>query len=71
MGQRKPYNPNTKYGRKKLREEYYARRANMSDEERFENDSFSCLFTAIILIVIGALIFFIGGSESLLKWLTN
>lgn len=69
MAQRKPYNPNTKYGRRKMREQYYERRANMTSDEKFENDSMSCLFAVVILVVIGGLIFLVGGSDALLQWL--
>nr|WP_262896098.1 hypothetical protein [Sphingobacterium multivorum] len=34
MAQRKLYNPNTKYGRRKLRGDHYRRVANMTDDER-------------------------------------
>lgn len=69
MAQRKPYNPNTKYGRRKIREQYYERRANMTSDEKLENDSMSFLIGLIILVVIGGIIFIFGGSDALLQWL--
>lgn len=33
MAQRKPPNPNTAYGRKRVREDYYQRKALMTPEE--------------------------------------
>lgn len=52
-----------------MREQYYERRSNMTSDEKFENDSMSCLFAVVILVVIGGLIFLVGGSDALLQWL--
>lgn len=41
----------------------------MTSDEKFENDSMSCLFAAVILFLIGGLIFLVGGSDALLQWL--
>ena len=39
MAQRKPYNLNTKYGRRKLRKEAARHAESLSPEERREHDS--------------------------------
>jgi len=52
----KQYNPNTKYGRKKLREQSAQNVANMSDDERNNHNSGVFIITLIIAI-LGLLIF--------------
>lgn len=56
MAQRKPYNPNTPYGRKKLREQARENYNNLTPEEKKDSDFYGCLFT-LIIIVIGVLLF--------------
>lgn len=67
----KNYNPNTKYGRKKLREQYHQNRANMTDKERSEQDGCSLILFIIIIIVFGGFILLVSGPEALLKWLSH
>lgn len=71
MSQRKPYNPNSKYGRKKIREEYYYNRQNMSQDERFESDRDSTIITVVVIAVIFILIFLILGKGAAFNWLTH
>lgn len=71
MAQRKPYNPNTKYGRKKIREEYAQRRAEMTPEERSGNDALATIVLIIIIIFIGGCAFLIGGKDAVLKTLSH
>jgi hypothetical protein len=71
MAQRKPYNPNTKYGRRKMREEAYKWKASLPPEERAKVESQEFFFGLIILIIIGLIIFAIGGSEALMRWLSG
>lgn len=68
---RKEYNPNTKYGRKKLREQAREEYERMTPEEKEKHNTFGCITTFIILIIICGIIFIFSGSEGLLKWLTR
>ncbi|MDF2379833.1 hypothetical protein JMG10_00035 [Nostoc ellipsosporum NOK] len=75
MAQRKPYNPNTAYGRRKRREEHQNWKNNLSPEERakFETDvnTWGCLIVliiAVLVLVIGALT---GNEKAALKWLSR
>lgn len=70
-GQRKPYNPNTKYGRRKRREQALQTYNSLSPEKKAEWDLMGCIIMLIILVVIGGLIFFISGPEALAKWLSR
>jgi hypothetical protein len=68
----KQYNPNTKYGRKKLREQAAQNYANMSPEEREKHDSMGCLITMLIIAVVVFFILAAGGSASeITKWFTR
>ena len=71
MGQRKPYNPNTKYGRRKLRDEYYQNYNNMNSNEKSEHDWRVFVITLITIIVFGGIAFLIGGPDALLSWLSH
>jgi hypothetical protein len=75
MGQRKPYNPNTAYGRRKLREEAQRNYENMTPEQRAEVDSYKTGFMLIfIVIVIVAVIIYIaatGDTKGALRWLSK
>lgn len=71
MAQKKPYNPNTPYGRKKLREAAAQSYNNMSPQEKKVHDSSKFWIMLIILIIVGGLIFLIGGSGALTKWLSR
>ena len=64
-------NPNTAYGRKRLRNEYYERKANLTPEQRAsENSSETILYLIIILVIVGIL-YLVGGSGAVLKWFTR
>jgi uncharacterized protein YqhQ len=72
MTQRKPYNPNTAYGRRKMREEAYNRISNYTSEEKAEYNKikFGCgaiMFVGFIIVCF--LIYVISGPEALIKWL--
>lgn len=71
MGQRKPYNHNTKYGRKKLREEYEHKYNNMTSDEKSEHNTTVFILTLIVIIVFGGMILLIGGPSALLSWLSH
>jgi hypothetical protein len=68
MTQRKPYNPNSKYGRKKLREQVYQSYSNMNAEQKANHNQLEWIITIIILIVVGGVIFLFGGSDALFNW---
>jgi hypothetical protein len=74
---KKPPNPNTAYGRKRIGEEYYQRVANMTPAERKPHKTDQNNATAILWIVVitGCIIAFaIGGMPMLMKfmkYLTN
>lgn len=63
------YNPNTRYGRKKVRQEFNREFANKPFSEQAENTGCSCLILLVIFVVFGGLIFLIGGPEALKSWL--
>jgi len=66
------YNPNTKYGRRKYREEVQRRIDNYTPEEKaqYDNTKATVYIVIFILIVIG---FFIaaatGNEKEYIKWL--
>jgi len=64
MAQRKPYNYNTSYGRRKIREQgqkYY-------DELPPEEKSTHNLLATLIIVIICIIIFLILGAGGFLKW---
>jgi hypothetical protein len=71
MGQRKPFNPNTKYGRRKMMEHNRSNYSNLSPEEKNEHDGMGWVIGILVIIVFGGLIFLIGGGDALLDWLSN
>ena len=68
MAKRAP-NPNTAYGRKRIRQEHQQWKNNLTPEKRQEHDSFVTLWSVIILGIIMLIIFLIAGGDGLLKWL--
>lgn len=66
--QRKPYNPNTKYGRRKLREERAEYRASLSPGERKEYDAQQVVIYILIIAVICVVLYLIGGERAVTKW---
>jgi uncharacterized membrane protein YvbJ len=72
MAQRKPYNNNTAYGRKKLREQAANSYQNGTPEYRKEIDNMAAVVWIIIIvigIIIGVIIFNTSGIEGVNKWL--
>ncbi|VTR51396.1 hypothetical protein [Sphingobacterium thalpophilum] len=69
MAQRKSYNPNTKYGRRKSREDDYRRVAIMTDDERSKlgANTFGCML--LFIITGGLIVFFLFGGDGLMRWL--
>ncbi len=68
---KRPPNLNTAYGRKRARQEYYQRKAEMTPEERAKQNGNEVLIITIVLVIVGGLIFLIGGSGALMKWLSR
>ena len=68
----KQYNLNTKYGRKKAREQAAQNYDNMTPEEKAEHNSIGCVFA---LVIIGIMFMIIlasgGGCKDLLKWASH
>lgn len=71
MAYRRPPNPNTAYGRRRIREDYYQRKAEMTPEQRSQQNTTEAWIYIAFIVVIGAIIFAIGGSGALLDWLTH
>jgi hypothetical protein len=69
MGQRKPFNPNTAYGRRKLREQARENFEKLPPDKQTEYNFYGCLITLIIMFLFGGCVYMIGGSEALTKWL--
>lgn len=71
MAQRKPYNPNTAYGRRKLREEAQKSYANLPPEQKAEVDTWiwGCLLIVIIIVILYAAL--TGDWKGAGKWMTR
>lgn len=64
MAQRKPYNPNTAYGRRKLREQYQINYTNKTPEEKREHDKsvwWMQFVWFIIAMIICLIVISLGG----------
>ncbi len=69
--EKKPANPNTAYGRKRLREEHAKWRSQASPQEIQEEKSTSILIWLIVVGVCLLIAFLLGGSNGALRWLTH
>jgi len=68
----KQYNLNTKYGRKKAREQAAQNYANMTPEEKANHDSTGCVVALVIIAIMAMIIFASGGGcKDVLKWATH
>lgn len=67
MARRAP-NPNTAYGRKRLREEHQQWKNNLPPKEREEVESFAFWGVFIVVAVIVLIIFLIGGTDGVKHW---
>ncbi len=71
MAQRKPYNPNTAYGRRKLREEAETNYRNDTPQGQQDRDNMGCI-VIIIIVVIAFLIFAATGNiNGFFKWMSK
>jgi Co/Zn/Cd efflux system component len=68
---KRPANPNTAYGRKRLRDEYYQHKASLSPEERANQNTNEVIIYIIIVAIVAFIVFLIGGSGAALKWFTQ
>ncbi len=68
MAQRKPYNPNTAYGRRKLREEAARNIENLPPAEKANFKAAYFLILLVILIVVFLIFLAAGNPEGFLKW---
>ncbi|MCU7547789.1 hypothetical protein OCK74_01625 [Chitinophagaceae bacterium LB-8] len=71
MAYKKPPNLNTKYGRRRARQEAWENYQKMTPEQKAEHDQMGCFITLVILIVVGGLIYLVAGPKALLKWLSH
>lgn len=71
MAYKRPANPNTAYGRKRMREESLARYNALSPEEKSKHDETSTIAYIVILAVVMLIVFLVSGPAGLLKWLSH
>lgn len=71
MPEYKPYNPNTKYGRRKAREQARKNYENGTPEYRESIDEIGCVVWAVIIAVIIIIFFLIAyfkGADAAVDW---
>ena len=71
LAQKKPYNPNTSYGRKKLREQAQNTYDNLPPKQKKEWDSNKAIVIVLIVVVIFIIFLATGNSSGFLKWLSR
>lgn len=64
---KRPPNPYTKYGRKRMRKEGYV---PQTEEEREKVNEVATIYVVLIIVVVIAL-FALGGKEAVFKWMTR
>lgn len=69
MAQRKPPNPNTAYGRKRMQQESAQWRENLPDDERRDHEVKGLIFGIVIVAIILGILYLIGGSGAVMDWL--
>ncbi|MGV8131406.1 MAG: hypothetical protein ACP5N7_04895 [Candidatus Pacearchaeota archaeon] len=68
----KHYNPNTKYGRKKMRQQSLNNIANYTPEEKaeYQKTMMGCyVFIIVFVVFVFILIYYFAGEKAALKWL--
>ncbi len=68
---KRPANPNTSYGRRRIRQEYHQMKEAMSPDERSKQNSGEFIIFIILMVFVGLIVFLFGGSNGLLKWLSH
>lgn len=71
MTQRKPYNPNTAYGRKKLREQSKRYYDELPQDEKDDFDLMKIFIILAIVIVAFLIGYFTNNMKGALKWLSH
>jgi hypothetical protein len=71
LAQKKPYNPNTAYGRKKLREQAQNTYNNLPPEEQKEWDINKAIVIVLIVVVVFIIFLAMGNSSGFAKWLSH
>lgn len=72
MSQRKPYNPNTQYGRRKLREQAQYNYDNGTPEYRNDIDNIKNVVWLVVIgicVIIFIIIYNVSGPEAAIDWL--
>lgn len=65
-------NPNTKYGRKKIRKEFWNKYHNeMSDDERNQNNNMTGCLIIVILVFIFIVVLIAQGPEEAIKYISK
>lgn len=67
MAQRKPYDSNTSYGRKKIREQAQKYYEELPPEDKSTHN----LLATVIMVIICIIMFLILGADGFLKWGTR
>lgn len=71
MAPRKPYNPNTAYGRRKRREEAQKNYDHLSPKQQQEVDFWKMGCLIVIVIVVLIIGYFSGNMKGAMKWLSH
>lgn len=70
-GQKKPYNPNTTYGRRKLREQSQEYYNNLPDDKKENFDNVKFIIVVIIIGIVLLYVFLTGDTKSASKWISH
>lgn len=71
MAQRKPYNPNTAYGRRKRREEAQKYYDQLPDKEKSDFDFAKFVILFIIILIVVVIMIVSGDSKGGMRWLSR
>jgi hypothetical protein len=71
MPPRKPYNPNTKYGRKKLREQAEEYRQSLPEDQRKDFSATGVIVLIIIIDIVLIIALATGNGKGAANWLTR
>jgi hypothetical protein len=70
MAKRLP-NPNTVYGRKRIRKEHEQWKQSLPQKEREDVESFGFWGTLIVVGIIMFIVYLVSGPAGLLKWMRH
>ena len=71
MAYRRPPNPHTAYGRKRILNEAKAYNQTLTEKERNEGKLIAYLLVAFVFLIFGGFVYLIGGWEAVLHWLVG